>query len=105
MRPGIAGAALIALSLAACATAPPSRPQPGSPRPAPLRHAPRPTGERAAALPEPSAASVLPLSALKGWTAEDHAAALAAFRETCGVSRDPSFDATSEYVASGRSSR
>ena len=89
MRPGIAGAVLIALSLAACATAPPSRPQPGSPRPAPLRHAPRPTGERAAALPEPSAASVLPLSALKGWTAEDHAAALAAFRETCGVSRDP----------------
>ena len=26
---------------------------------------------------------------MKGWEAEDHAAALAAFRETCGVSRDP----------------
>ncbi|HEX2815463.1 MAG TPA: MltA domain-containing protein, partial [Phenylobacterium sp.] len=31
----------------------------------------------------------LPLSALRGWEAEDHAAALAAFRETCGVARDP----------------
>jgi membrane-bound lytic murein transglycosylase A len=31
----------------------------------------------------------LPLSALKGWMAEDHAAALAAFQATCGAARDP----------------
>lgn len=31
---------------------------------------------------------MLPLSALKGWEADDHAAALAAFRETCGASKD-----------------
>jgi membrane-bound lytic murein transglycosylase A len=31
----------------------------------------------------------MPLTALRGWAAEDHAAALAAFRETCGGARDP----------------
>jgi membrane-bound lytic murein transglycosylase A len=31
----------------------------------------------------------LPLAALKGWEAEDHAAALDAFRETCGAARGP----------------
>jgi membrane-bound lytic murein transglycosylase A len=36
---------------------------------------------------------VTPLAALKGWDADDHAAALAAFRETCGASRDPALAA------------
>jgi membrane-bound lytic murein transglycosylase A len=32
---------------------------------------------------------MLPLSALRGWENEDHAAALAAYRDTCGAARDP----------------
>jgi membrane-bound lytic murein transglycosylase A len=81
------GAALAVLTLAACATKPPPPPVPrAAPRPAPeLRKAQPPR----AAEPEPSAERVLLLSALKGWEAEDHAAALAAFRETCGAVRDP----------------
>jgi membrane-bound lytic murein transglycosylase A len=31
----------------------------------------------------------LPLSALRGWSAEDHAGAFVAFRETCAAARDP----------------
>jgi membrane-bound lytic murein transglycosylase A len=85
------GAALIALTLAACATAPKPRPHPVPPHAAPRRPpAPAPTFERP---PRPkaeaSAERVLPLTALKGWAAEDHAAALAAFRQTCGTSRSP----------------
>jgi membrane-bound lytic murein transglycosylase A len=57
-------AALAALTLAACATAPP-RPRPG-------------------VSPE-----ALPLAALPGWGEDDHAAAFAAFRETCGATKDP----------------
>jgi membrane-bound lytic murein transglycosylase A len=36
----------------------------------------------------PSAERTRPLTSLRGWDAEDHAAAFAAFRETCGVARD-----------------
>jgi membrane-bound lytic murein transglycosylase A len=73
---------LAALALVACATtpqtpSPASRPSP-SPFPAETPPAPAPAPERS-----------LPLAALKGWEAEDHAAALAAFRETCGAARDP----------------
>jgi len=73
------GAALAVLSLAACATAPPSYPVRN--RPPPFRPEPGPEA--------PPAPRILPLSALKGWAAEDHAAALAAFRDTCGAARDP----------------
>jgi membrane-bound lytic murein transglycosylase A len=38
---------------------------------------------------ETPADRVVPLTALRGWEAEDHAAALAAYRETCGAARDP----------------
>jgi membrane-bound lytic murein transglycosylase A len=34
-----------------------------------------------------------PLTSLRGWEAEDHATALAAFRETCGVAKDPALAA------------
>ena len=73
------GAALAVLSLAACATAPPSYPVRN--RPPPFRPEPGPEA--------PPAPRILPLSALKGWAAEDHAAALAVFRDTCGAARDP----------------
>lgn len=85
------GAVLIALTLAACATKPPSQiqrqpePRTGPRSPAPIYERPA----RPAPNPEPTAERRLPLTALPGWPAEDHAAALAAFRETCGVARDP----------------
>jgi len=71
------GAALAALSLAACATAPPSYP---------IRHGPPPVRQPHETSPAPRS---LALSALKGWAADDHAAALAAFRASCGGARDP----------------
>jgi membrane-bound lytic murein transglycosylase A len=75
------GAAFAALSLAACATAPPSYPVQHRPehRPPPFR-----SGREA-----PPAPRSLALNALKGWLAEDHSSALAVFRETCGATRDP----------------
>jgi membrane-bound lytic murein transglycosylase A len=87
----VLGAALAALSLAACATKPPPRPEPprSAPHAPPHRTAPQPAQPRREPEPEPAVERVLPLSALKGWEAEDHAAALAAFRETCGSARDP----------------
>jgi peptidoglycan lytic transglycosylase A len=84
------GATLIALTLAACATTPPPKPHPAAHR------APPPSVRPPAEAPHPSRPTeaeptgrVEPLTALKGWESEDHAAALAAFRETCGAARDP----------------
>jgi membrane-bound lytic murein transglycosylase A len=78
LRP--AGAALAALILAACATAP-TGPRPGPhPGPSPFPPEPRP--------PEPAPERTLPLSALPGWGGEDQAAALDAFRQTCGAAQD-----------------
>ncbi|HEY8003543.1 MAG TPA: MltA domain-containing protein [Phenylobacterium sp.] len=77
------GALAAALSMAACAT-PPSPYAPAR-RPPPSPFAPPP-----APPPVPRAVA---LSALKGWAAEDHAAAFAAFRQTCGASRDPAMGA------------
>ncbi len=77
-----AAVALAALSLAACATPqehgpiPPGYPQPGPPRPAP-----RP--------PQPEPPRRIEVSALPGWAMEDHDAAFAAWRATCGVAREP----------------
>lgn len=69
------GAALAALILAACATAP--APRPGAPSPFPAEPPPEP------------AERTLAVTALPGWAAEDHAAAYDAFRATCGVAKDP----------------
>lgn len=63
-----AAAAALALSVAACATRPARPPGPFPPEPAPARR--------------------IELTELAGWAAEDHAAALAAYRETCRVARD-----------------
>jgi membrane-bound lytic murein transglycosylase A len=71
-------AALAALTLAACATTPPG-PRPESAPSAPPSPAP--------AQPQQAAPS-LPLSALPGWGDDDHVAALAAFRQTCGAAKD-----------------
>jgi membrane-bound lytic murein transglycosylase A len=80
MRLRVLGAALMALALAACATTtktpgPPVKPPPVV-RPTPLPPTPQPPLPR------------IPFSALPGWETEDHAAALAAFRATCGVAKD-----------------
>jgi len=77
----VAGAALCALILSACATA---QPPPG----APASHRP-PSPFPAEPLPPASVERTLPLTALRGWDAEDHVAALAAFQATCGAARDP----------------
>jgi membrane-bound lytic murein transglycosylase A len=93
VRGGVLGAGLSALILAACAGAPPPEPPPRSAPSAPAYH-PRPA-PRAAAPRAPRAEEagptdrILPLTALRGWEAEDHAAALAAFRGACGAARDP----------------
>ena len=77
------GAGLAALSLAACATprehgpSPPEYPRPRSGEPA---------------IPQPYAADAprrIAVSALPGWVLEDHDAAFAVWRATCGVARDP----------------
>jgi membrane-bound lytic murein transglycosylase A len=68
----LVGAVLAALSLAACVTRGPAPPPLPSPPPAPAPEALRP----------------LALADLPGWAAEDHAAAFAAYRETCAAARD-----------------
>lgn len=73
----VLAAALLTLSLAACATPRPTapvRPAPVSPLPAP---APTPPPERLERFED-----------LPGWANDDHAAAFDAFRATCGVARD-----------------
>ncbi|MGA0605936.1 MltA domain-containing protein [Phenylobacterium sp. VNQ135] len=81
LRP-VLGAAIAALSLAACATptaVPPVGPGPVTP------HRPRP--EPPAPRLEPAPVRPVELSSLQGWAREDHAAAFRAFRETCHVAR------------------
>ena len=76
------GAALAALSVAACATPQEHGPTPeGFPRPAPQPPIPGPYR------PEPP--QRIEVSALPGWALEDHDAAFAAWRATCSVARDP----------------
>ena len=96
VRARVLGAGLLALTLAACASTPPSRPpsiqEPrAASRPPAYRPPPRPAEARPArpAEPETPTDRILPLTALRGWEAEDHAAALAAFRDACGAARDP----------------
>ena len=78
MKLRLVAAASAAMSLAACATSP------TGPRPAPSPLPPEPSPA-----PPPPAERILPLSALPGWGADDHAAAYAAFRGACQASRDP----------------
>jgi membrane-bound lytic murein transglycosylase A len=75
-------AALATLTLAACASAPPRAP---APVPAPPRPIERP--------PEAPPPVSYELSALPGWAQDDHAAAFAAYRATCQVTRDPAYAA------------
>ena len=105
MRGRVLGAALTALILAACASTPPMGPAPvdqrrseprseqrPAPRPPAYRPAPRPAEQQhpsRPAEPEVPTDRLLPLTALRGWESEDHAAALAAYRDTCGAARDP----------------
>jgi membrane-bound lytic murein transglycosylase A len=78
----LGGAMLAALALTACATTPPPvRPPAPPPIPAPPSE-PRPA-------PAPEAPRILPLTALPGWSEEDHAGAFTALTVACGASRDP----------------
>jgi membrane-bound lytic murein transglycosylase A len=73
---GRVAALLAVLSLAACATPP-------GPAPVPSPFPPTP------APPPPAPERIVPVASLPGWSSDDHAAAFAAFRATCGVARDP----------------
>ena len=83
MRPF--AAALCGLTLSACATSGRDGPPPvEAPRfPLPVRPGPAPEPTRR-----------LSLSALPGWSSENHEAALAAFRQTCPLTRDKTLTAT-----------
>ena len=88
-RLGLLSAVCASLAVAACATTPPARP---SGPPAPVRRptpAPFPTEPGT----PPAVERTRPLTSLRGWDSEDHATALAAFRETCGVAKDPALAA------------
>jgi membrane-bound lytic murein transglycosylase A len=102
VRGPVLGAALAALSLAACASTRPlgpvesahreaARPEPRPPayRPPPPKPANTRPPDAHPAEPEVPTDRVMALTALRGWEAEDHAAALAAFRDACGAARDP----------------
>lgn len=79
MRIRVLGAAALLFVLAACTTPKTEGPVVAPPTPAPV---PQPT------TPAPAPAPELTFADLPGWETEDHAAALAAWRETCGVARD-----------------
>jgi len=76
----VLAAALMALTVAACATPRPAQ-TPG-PRPTPVRPLPPPA-------PTPPPERLERFEDLPGWANDDHAAAFDAFRATCGVARDP----------------
>jgi membrane-bound lytic murein transglycosylase A len=95
---GLGLAAALAVVLSACATAkppmpsaPPARnaprpPPPRQPPPRPQPPAPAPAAPRPAPEPPPAPpADGLQLSDLRGWSEEDHRAALAAYRAGCGA--------------------
>jgi len=79
MRLRLLGLALV-LFVSACATPKRDGPLVPSPPVKPPSSYPKPT--------PPSPTPGLSFSALPGWASEDHAAALLAFRTTCGVARD-----------------
>jgi membrane-bound lytic murein transglycosylase A len=75
---------LAALTLVGCATPPPG------PAPAAVPAAPPEPVQP----PSPTVGDVLPLAALPGWGEDDHAAAFAAFRASCGAAGDADLAAT-----------
>lgn len=82
MRSRHIAAGCVALLLAGCASVqrPPERPAP----PPPSAYYPTPP-TRPAPLPPPPRASLLPLTSLPGWWAEDHAAAFALVQRACAA--------------------
>ncbi len=84
---GLRGLPAVALTLllAACVTAHYAPPSPRSAYQPPPTYARPP---RAAPQQAAPAVEAIPLAALPGWDAEDHAAALSAFAAGCGVARD-----------------
>jgi membrane-bound lytic murein transglycosylase A len=79
MRIRVPGAAALLLILAACATPKTDGPIVAPPAPAPVP---------APAVPPVPPPSTVSFADLAGWESDDHAAALEAWRATCGVSRD-----------------
>jgi membrane-bound lytic murein transglycosylase A len=78
MRQGFVAAAFALLALAACTTAPVAPTGPVTPGPGPTTPPVTPTGP-----------SALSFNDLAGWSQEDHLGALDAFRQGCGVAKDP----------------
>lgn len=92
----VVAASTVVLLLAACATAPPSRPtprpsgRPAASHPAPPSPSPRPAPP---AYPQPSLSETGRVTDLPGWAEDDHLAAFRAFAISCGISRDPALRA------------
>jgi len=87
LRGRVAAAILAALSVAACATpraVPPPSQLPARPQP----YRPPPPQPRPQPPTQPEAPRRIELSALPGWQLEDHDAAFAAYRRTCGLTVD-----------------
>jgi len=84
LRGRVYGAALAALLVSACATARPPGPPPIVRQPTPSPFPAQPLQS-----PRPEPAGLRPLTSLRGWAADDHLAAWAAFRAGCGASHDP----------------
>ena len=82
-------AALASLTLAACSTLPPREPEPWE-QPQPR---PQPTKPPLTEPPRPQPPVTLDVASLPGWASDDHAAAFAAWRQTCQVARDPAYAA------------
>jgi membrane-bound lytic murein transglycosylase A len=78
MRQGLVAAAFALLALAACTTAPVTPTGPVTPGPGPTTPPVTPTGP-----------SALSFNDLAGWSQEDHLGALDAFRQGCGVAKEP----------------
>ena len=82
------GLAIALLELTACASAPAAKLQTAAvlPVPPPVSQAP---ARLAPSRPAPPPPPTMGFADLAGWDQEDHAAALDAFRDGCGVAKDP----------------
>ena len=84
---------MLSLALAACATGPAWR-EPAAVVPSVRERPPTPVPSPPQAEPSSPGAYRVPVASLKGWSADDHRAALSAFRLGCRAARSPALRQT-----------